>query len=92
LVYASTRTKTKRGNTYSETTLQFRFGPNAYTLQLSALHATWLQSVLPLLHPSQAPQTISTLQKMYAQQGLEDFELFWVNELREINAAGLLVI
>lgn len=92
LVNANTRTKTKRGNTYSETSLLFRFGPNAYTLQLSTAHASWLQSILPLLHPSQPPQTISSLQNMFTQQGLDDFELFWVNELGEMNAVGLLTI
>ncbi|HMZ89483.1 MAG TPA: radical SAM protein [Chitinophagales bacterium] len=92
LLSASTRTKSKRGNIYTETTLQFQFEENICELKLPEPHASWFQSILPMLHPAQPQQTISALQNLYAQQGLEDFELFWVNELSGLYEVGLLVI
>ncbi len=79
ILNAVTKTRTKRGQTFSETTLDILHNRERQKLTLSQSHASWLQAMLPLLTPDLPPMTFGALKENFEASGLGEWEMWWVN-------------
>lgn len=74
-----TRIRKKRGVEYSETQLDFSLFSETITLTLPTPVAGILESLVPLLQPSQPPMTFAQAKAIFESSLQDDFELWWVN-------------
>lgn len=87
-------TKSKKGNTWEVTTLNFETKTATHSIQVNQLQGKWLEELLPQLSVHNIkPLTLQQVKERYEAAGLEDFELFWDNKpVNTLHKAGLLVL
>ncbi len=81
LLKASTITKSKKGNSWEVTSLDFVTRKQTQQIQLAKEQGEWLLKMLPQLSVDNPKLlTLQEIKNNYTEAGLEDFELFWDNK------------
>ncbi len=81
LLKASTITKSKKGNSWEVTNLDFVTRKQTQQIQLTKEQGEWLLKILPQLSVDNPKiLTLQEIKNNYTEAGLEDFELFWDNK------------
>lgn len=81
LLKASTITKSKKGNSWEVSNLDFVTRKQTQQIQLPKEQGEWLLKILPQLSIDNLKLlTLQEIKNNYTEAGLEDFELFWDNK------------